>query len=294
MPDNTEADYCRLQSSDVATRFLDAGSIEVVGNFVPRTPPQHVLFDFDGTLSLIREGWTVIMVDMMVEYLLQTDPPEPSEELRRQCSESVMELTGKQTIYQMIHLANEISSRGSTPLDPLQYKAEYHRRLMEKIEARRAGLRNGTIQPEELLVPGSRELLTALQQRGAEIYLASGTDEVYVREEVALLQLDHFFGRHVHGAVDDYKSFSKAQVIHRILTENSVDGSTLLGFGDGYVEIQNVLEVGGIAVAVASDESHRSGKPDPWKRERLLGAGANVIVPDYACGMRLLDWLWNS
>ena len=294
MSENIEADYRPTQRSDIATRFLENSGIEVVGDFVPRTPPRHVLFDFDGTLSLIREGWTDIMVDMMVEYLSQTDSSESGDELRRQCAERVMQLTGKQTIYQMIHLAREVSSRGTTPLDPLEYKAEYHRRLMAKIEARREGLRNGTTEPEQLLVPGSRQLLTDLQARGTQLYLASGTDEVYVREEVELLQLGHFFGNHVYGAVDDYKSFSKAQVIHRILQENSVDGNTLLGFGDGYVEIQNVLDAGGTAIAVASDESQRSGKPDLWKRERLLGAGAHVIVPDYACAQRLLDWLWTS
>lgn len=294
MSENIEADYRPTQRSDIATRFLENSGIEVVGDFVPRSPPRHVLFDFDGTLSLIREGWTDIMVDMMVEYLSQTDPSESGDELRCQCAESVMQLTGKQTIYQMIHLAREVSSRGATPLDPLEYKAEYHRRLMAKIEARREGLRNGTTEPEQLLVPGSRQLLTDLQARGTQLYLASGTDEVYVREEVELLQLGHFFGNHVHGAVDDYKSFSKAQVIHRILQENSVDGNTLLGFGDGYVEIQNVLDAGGTAIAVASDESQRSGEPDLWKRERLLGAGAQVIVPDYACAQQLLDWLWTS
>ena len=60
-----------------------------------------------------------------------------------------------------------------------------------------------------------------------------------------------------------------------------MDGASLLGFGDGYVEIQNVKAVGGTAVAVASDEAGRSGKPDAWKRDRLIGAGADVVIPDY-------------
>ena len=68
---------------------------------------------------------------------------------------------------------------------------------------------------------------------------------------------------------DDYRAFSKAQVIERILRENAVEGASLLGFGDGYVEIQNVKAVGGLAVAVASDEAGRSGRADPWKRDRL-------------------------
>ena len=37
-----------------------------------KTPPRHVLFDFDGTLSLIREGWPEVMVPMMVEVLQAT------------------------------------------------------------------------------------------------------------------------------------------------------------------------------------------------------------------------------
>ena len=46
-------------------------------------------------------------------------------------------------------------------------------------------------------------------------------------------------------------------VIERILRENQIAGAQLLSFGDGYVEIQNTKEVGGLAVAVASDEAQR-------------------------------------
>ena len=70
-------------------------------------------------------------------------------------------------------------------------------------------------------------------------------------------------------------------VIERILRENRVDGSVLLGFGDGYVEIENIKSAGGVAIAVASDESGRSGKPDAWKRDRLIGVGADLVIPDF-------------
>ena len=53
-----------------------------------------------------------------------------------------------------------------------------------------------------------------------------------------------------------------------------------VGFGDGYVEIENIREAGGYAVGVASNESERAGI-DEWKRERLIRAGANIIIPDY-------------
>ena len=120
------------------------------------------------------------------------------------------------------------------------------------------------------------------------------TDEDYVKEEVELLTLSPFFGEHVYGAVADYQSFSKAQVIQRSLETNQVEGDQLLGFGDGYVEIENVKSVGGIAVAVASDEQHRSGKADEWKRNRLIGVGADVVIPDYREYEPLLSYLWQE
>lgn len=294
MTDNIEADFRQVHDENVSTQFLPGTGIEVVGDFSPGPPPEHVLFDFDGTLSLVREGWPEIMVPMMVEFLQATGTDETPEQLNEVCMRFVMELTGKQTIYQMIRLAEEITQRGGTPLDPVEYKQEYHDRLMRRIESRREALRSGSAQPEEMLVPGSIELLDLLQERGASLYLASGTDEQYVREEVELLQLDRYFGRHVYGAQDDYKAFSKAQVIQRILSENDVNGASLLGFGDGYVEIQNVRDAGGTAIAVASDETNRSGQPDPWKRERLIGAGAHAVVADYAETKPLIEWLWNG
>ena len=49
-------------------------------------------------------------------------------------------LTGKQTIYQMIELAEQVSKRGGEPLPPLDYKRRYHDLLLERIAGRRAGL----------------------------------------------------------------------------------------------------------------------------------------------------------
>ncbi len=83
-------------------------------------------------------------------------------------------------------------------------------------------------------------------------------------------------------------------MIERILRENAVDGASLVGFGDGYVEIQNVKAVGGVAVAVASDEAGRSGRPDPWKRDRLSAPAPNIVIPDYRDCRALLDYLWSE
>jgi phosphoglycolate phosphatase-like HAD superfamily hydrolase len=288
-----EPNYCPAGVALAEARYLPGTSIEIVRELELAATPEHVLFDFDGTLSLIREGWPEVMVPMMIEVLEGTGTNEPPDALYKLVYDFVMELTGKQTIYQMIRLADEVTKRGGIPKPPAEYKQMYHDRLMERISSRRADLQSGRIPPEDMVVPGSIDLLRALHAKGLNLYLASGTDEQYVREEVALLGLDGYFNGHVYGAVDDYKTFSKAHVIRRILDVNKVDGSKLLGFGDGYVEIQNVKEVGGLAVAVASDEANRSGQPDTWKRDRLVNVGADLVVPDYREFPQLLDYIWR-
>ena len=292
--DNIEADYTPIVADNEPTRFLHESPIEIVCPVEFTNPPEYALFDFDGTLSLVREGWMDVMIPMMVEVLLETGTGESRAQLHSLVYKFVTELTGKQTIYQMIRLKEEVALRGGNSADPLEYKHEYHNRLMERINSRREGLRTGRNTPADMLVPGSLDLLNALEQKGVKMYLASGTDEGYVREEAALLEIDSYFGENIYGAIDDYRSFSKAQVIRNILNNEDVVPSKLVGFGDGYVEILNVKEAGGTAVGVASDEAGRSGKPDSWKRERLIGVGADLIVPDFRHHEDLVEYLWPS
>jgi phosphoglycolate phosphatase len=248
-----------------------------------------VLFDFDGTLSLIRQGWPEVMVPMFVE-MLPRRPGETDAGLRQLMFDDIMRLNGKQTIYQMIQLAERIRERGGEPREPLWYKHEYLRRLDERIRSRTEGLRQGRVRPDDLLVFGARATLENLRQRGLPLYLASGTDEVFVKQEAELLDLTRYFGQHIYGAQDDYRQFSKKMVIDRIVKENGIGGRQLLSFGDGYVEIENTKQVGGLAVAVASDEAHNgSGRMDDWKRQRLLGVGADVVIPDFRDGEALLE-----
>src|SRR5438132_7410137 len=104
--------------------------MEVIRPDLPRGRFRAVLFDFDGTLSLIREGWPQVMIPMMVDILRQTGTGEDEGTLRAAVEEFVMRLNGKQTIYQMIQLAEEVAKRGGRPLEPLAYKRRYHDLLM--------------------------------------------------------------------------------------------------------------------------------------------------------------------
>src|SRR5262249_48854597 len=133
--------------------------------------------------------------------------------------------------------------------------------------------------------------LENLRRRGLSLYLASGTDLKYVRREAELLGLAPYFGKHVYGALDDYRNFSKQLIIERILRDHGLRGEQLLAFGDGFVEIEEVKRVGGVAVAVASDEVRREGV-NAWKRDRLIRAGADVIIADYREHERLLRYLF--
>jgi phosphoglycolate phosphatase len=252
-----------------------------------------VLFDFDGTLSLIRSGWMNVMVPMMVEILADLKTGESDDQLRALVEEFVWRLTGKETIYQMIAFAEAVEARGGKPLEPLAYKKMYLDLLWRKIESRVESLRKGQVDPEDYLVPGSRELLERLKDRGLKMYLASGTDEIYMKEEARLLGVTKYFDGGVYGALDDYKSFSKAILIQRILSTAEFQGNEFLGFGDGYVEIEEVKNVGGVAVGVASEEP-ACARVDPWKRQRLIGVGADYIVPNYLCGEELFSSLFPA
>ncbi len=267
--------------------------IEIVRPDLQRGRFRSALFDFDGTLSLVREGWPQIMIPMMTAVLRETGTPETDADLTAAVEEFVMRLNGRQTIYQMIQLADEVRKRGGTPLEPLAYKHRYHDLLMGRIQGRLDALQSGAATEEEWTVPGSHALLEALRQRGISLYLASGTDLKYVRNEAELLGVAKYFGEQIYGAQDDYKAFSKQMIVERILRDNQLHGEELLGFGDGFVEIEEIKKYGGCAVAVASDETKRSGVNE-WKRNRLVEAGADLVIPDYRRADRLLAYLFGE
>jgi phosphoglycolate phosphatase len=239
-----------------------------------------VLFDFDGTLSLIRTGWVNIMIPMMVDILADLKTGESRESLNVIVEDFVGRLTGKETIYQMMELAEQVKQRGGAPEDPKVYKKMYLDGLDAMIADRLDGLRNGAIDPDASMVPGSRALLEDLRARGLKLYLASGTDHENVVEEAKLLKIDHYFDGGIYGALEDLSKFSKALLVKQVVESSQYTGEEFLGFGDGYVEIEVVKQAGGTAVGVASDEP-ACEKIDDWKKQRLAGVGADFIVANY-------------
>src|SRR5262245_6599629 len=170
--------------------------------------PRPALFDFDGTLSLIREGWAGIMADLGIELLLdQQITLRPND--RTELEDQMLRLSGKPSIYQMRKLAEEVTRRGGKADSPEAYLKEFHSRLFAAVDSRIADLAAGRVPPAVWAVPGSHDLLDMLQARGVPLYLASGTDLAHVRRELGLLDMTKFFGDRVYAPANDTRTSTR-------------------------------------------------------------------------------------
>src|SRR5215207_7304117 len=250
---------------------------------------RFAVFDFDGTLSLLRTGWQRVMADLMVEALQATPRAEAEAELRRRTAESVFGLAGRPTVIQMQWLVDEVRQRGGTPQSAEAYKHQYLVRLSERIR-HRADLEAGRQPPERFRVPGALEFVAALHARGVTCTIASGTDETAVREEVALLGLAPLIAD-LRGARED-GSDAKRVVIDRLTAKHRLSTGELAVIGDGRAEMEYARVASGLAIGVASSEE-RAGI-DARKRSLLIAAGADVIIPDFSQPAELLAYLWPA
>ena len=240
-------------------------------------PVKAVLFDFDGTISTLRHGWEKIMEPLMVELL--------GEESRPQIQTYIDESTGIQTIFQMKWLAQQVQQRHGTAQDPWEYKAEYNRRLMEMVQKRREALADGSASRQDFMIAGSDDLLEMLHNMGAKLYVASGTDDPDVKAEVEALGLTKYFDK-IAGAPLGKESCSKEKVIRDLLSAG-IPGKEMAVVGDGKVEIMVGRESGARTLGLASNEEARQGI-DPVKRQRLIKAGADIILGDFLDKERLV------
>ena len=257
---------------------------------VPRGSYRAAMFDFDGTLSLLREGWSRIMAELGRDLIRARNLPAPPDaELLPALEREVLMLSGKPSIFQMRRLADDVARRGGEALDPDDLLVEFHRRLFAEVGHRKDLVRQG----QPWTPRGTHELLRNLKRRGVALYLASGTVVTHVRAEADLLMVDHFFGDRFYAPAPDSTDFRKADVVARILSEQGIEGRELLGFGDGYSETVEVKRVGGTVVGIASDEPPRTGLHE-LKRRMLTELGADLIVADYAAQDRLVAWLFGD
>lgn len=270
--------------------------LEIISTSINTESFRVALFDFDGTLSLIREGWQDIMKLYFYNELKRTPLGRAEDNSSiMTCINAFVDMnTGKQPEYQCLPLLDEIKKRNGEPEEVQFYLEEYQCRLKEHVHDRIIGLEKGTLNVQDYLVPGCIEFLKMLEVRGIKLYLASGTDEEHVRYEAKILGIDIFFCDDIYGPNKERKDFSKKMVVEKIIRDNEITGNELIGIGDGFVEIDDVKEVGGFAIGIASDEKEQGGNIDAQKRERLIRAGADIIIPDFAGAAELNELLFGA
>jgi len=258
-------------------------------NHRPQGTIRAAVFDFDGTFSTLRCGWENVMRPLMLEYI--SGGQGYDQTLEETVDAYIDSSTGIQTVYQMQWLAEQVEKAGfgRPERDAWWYKDEYNRRLMEQVDTRIARLESGEDQPEQYLVAGAVAFMKALMAAGIEVYLASGTDHKDVVHEATVLGVADCFTE-IKGAPERKAACSKEAVLKMILEEKKLSGEELLLVGDGKVEIALGVECGAYTLGAATDEVNRCGI-NPVKRERLIKAGADVIIGDFADLDGLMEWL---
>jgi sugar/nucleoside kinase (ribokinase family)/phosphoglycolate phosphatase-like HAD superfamily hydrolase len=281
--------------------YFEDSEIELCYESIPFGRIKHAVFDNDGTISTLRQGWEQIMAPVMVKAVLG-DKYETADEIlyhkvKSRVADYIDKSTGIQTIIQMEALVEMVREFGIVTdddiLDKFGYKEIYNDALMEQVNRRIEKYKRGELDINDYTIKGALEFLKAMKDKGIKLYLASGTDRQDVIAESEALGYAQLFDGGVYGAVGDITKYSKKMVIEKIMAENNLQGPELVVFGDGPVEIRECRKRDGIAVGVASDEIRRHGL-NIEKRTRLIKAGAHLIVPDFSQHDALIKLLFGS
>ncbi len=241
---------------------------------------RQVLFDFDGTLSTLRQGWEQVMIPLMIDEILGGGP-DPDGSVTREVRAYVERSTGILTIRQMEWLEGAVRARALNPIQRTarQYKELYLERLMVSVDRRLGRLLAGEEPAQRYLLAGAAEFIQALSERGITLHLASGTDHAHVVREAEALGLAHFFEGRIYGALDESDAHAKDRIIHDLLEREPARG--LVVCGDGPVELREASQRGVFALGVCSDEVKRSGW-NPEKAARLTAVPADLLIPDFS------------
>jgi len=262
---------------------------------------KHCVFDHDGTISTLRQGWEAIMESVMVKSILGLGYDTAEGILYHKVLHSVRNYidksTGIQTILQMEALVEMVKEFGfvsnNNIHDKFGYKKIYNDALIGMVNQRMDRFQKGQLNINDFTVKGAVSFLKTLKKRGVKLYLASGTDVEDVRHEAEILGYADLFDGGICGSVGDVSKYSKKMVIGKIISENKLQSSELAVFGDGPVEIRECRKHRGIAVGIASDEIRRHGL-DLEKRIRLIKAGAHIIAPDFSQRGKFLKLLFKD
>ena len=267
----------------------DCFDIEALSFPEPNRKFKVAFFDFDGTVAALRCGWQDV-VTASASATLSTIPGVDKAEVEPIVRAYIEQETGRPMIVLGERLVEEVIKRGGTPDSAIAYKERYDRELDKLVAAKFARLDSNSATVADLVTPGVLDFLRILKENGVSLCLASGTDEKRLKSEVDRLGITEFFDQGVYGARDDGSPCEKSFIVERLLATGGWRGSELVGFGDGGFDIKAVKAVGGYAVGLATNEATRFGV-NVRKRDLLLKAGADAIIPDFSDAERLWRFL---
>jgi rfaE bifunctional protein kinase chain/domain len=279
-------------------RYVQGTDIEIVRALPDKLDIRVCMFDHDGTLSTLREGWEGIMESMMVRAVLgeksgRLDASKVNE-VQREIRQFIDQSAGVQTVAQMRALIDLVRNFGyadaNATLDARGYKDIFNQELMKVVHGRLEQLRSGQLGQDHFQIRNAAPFLRELHRRGVTLYLVSGTDQDDVIAEAQALGYAGFFEGRIFGAVKDNPEDAKRMVLERVISKHGLSGHQFAMFGDGPLEIRETRKRGGVAVGIASNEARAAGV-NPSKRKRLVRAGADLIMPDYGSWQSLLDML---
>jgi phosphoglycolate phosphatase-like HAD superfamily hydrolase len=257
----------------------DQLQIELLPSFHPRPKATHVIFDFDGTVSWLRHGWPEMMQSVMAPRVLLREG-ETVGDLRDYLFSTMYHFNGQPTAVYMEAMRDEIEKRGGTA-DPDEMLEAFLVSLDEIAQARIKKIRGDARAAADYIVFGGRTFIELMTARGLKTIILSGNPHGQVNAEAALLGLAGFCNGHIYGHLDS-NNFSKQSVMEKLMAEENFTGENLIAIGDGAAEIKAAKVLGGLAVAICSDEAENgSGKIDAHKRTTLLEAGADAVIADY-------------
>lgn len=279
-----------ISGTDIECIYPISDNVELTGRAI-----RYALFDHDGTVSTLRQGWESVMEPMMIRAILgeqyNTVNTALFDTVQQKVRHYIEQSTGIQTIAQMDALVGMVGSFDVVPiedrLDAWGYKRTYNDDLMRMVDDRIQRLDRGELMPDDFIMKGAVEFIRHLRDKGIVVYLVSGTDESDTRREAQRLGYADLFDGGIFGAQPGSRADMKQEIIRDVIAKIRGNSSTandtasvFIVIGDGPVEIRLGRRHGGLTLGVASNEERRFGV-NLQKRRRLIRAGAHCVVPDF-------------
>ena len=151
-------------------KFYPNSEIEIINSWPANTEIKYAIFDHDGTISTLREGWEQIMAPMMIKAIMGDKYLSADESLYNKVKERVAEMidktTGIQTLMQMSILIDLIKEFNIIPkneiLDTHGYKKIYNDELIRLVKERENKLTRHELSVEDFTIKNAVKFLQNL------------------------------------------------------------------------------------------------------------------------------------